>query len=212
MTDEIDDDAERPGLRERRRRETLREISAAALDLFERNGVVATTVDDIAHASGISPRTFFRYFPSKEESVLADDGGVEETLRDALDAAPADAHPLAVLEAAWTDQIARFESDPDRHRRSLRIRRLISKESTLLVAALRLDAERAERLVARVAEHLGVEPTSLLARATVEQVVVAVRLAFDEWARRAEAGDSGDLAAIYDEARAAVRAVGGATR
>ena len=53
-------DGARPpiGLRERRRSQTRAEIAEAALDLFERQGVAATTVEDIAAAAGISPRTF----------------------------------------------------------------------------------------------------------------------------------------------------------
>ena len=47
-----------------------RELERVALDLFARNGFAATTVDDIARAAGISRRTFFRYYSSKED-VLA---------------------------------------------------------------------------------------------------------------------------------------------
>ena len=69
------DPAEAPGtgttgLRERRRMATTTEISEAALALFEQRGMAATTIHDIAQAAGVSDRTCFRYFPSKEESVL----------------------------------------------------------------------------------------------------------------------------------------------
>src|SRR5690242_1563532 len=62
-----------PGPRERRRVRTMREIQAAALRLFESQGYGETTVDQIAEASDISPRTFFRYFPTKEDVVLWDE-------------------------------------------------------------------------------------------------------------------------------------------
>jgi len=45
----------------------------AALNLFSANGYEQTTTDEIADAAGVSPRTFFRYFPTKEDVVLQDD-------------------------------------------------------------------------------------------------------------------------------------------
>lgn len=58
------------GLRERRRLQTQTEIHEAAISLFEEKGVAATTVQDIADRAGISARTFFRYFSSKEQAAL----------------------------------------------------------------------------------------------------------------------------------------------
>ncbi|RAE95373.1 TetR family transcriptional regulator, partial [Burkholderia multivorans] len=54
-----------PNLRERKRRLMQAEITAIALRLFRERGYSETTVDDLAAASGMSRRTFFRYFPSK---------------------------------------------------------------------------------------------------------------------------------------------------
>ncbi len=59
------------GLRERKRRETLRRIAEEGLKLFLTNGYEATTLDEIAEAAGISRRTFFYYLKSKEEILLA---------------------------------------------------------------------------------------------------------------------------------------------
>lgn len=57
-------------LRTRRKLQTEREIHRAALELFEQQGVRATTVPEIAARAGVSPRTFFRYFSTKEEAAL----------------------------------------------------------------------------------------------------------------------------------------------
>ncbi len=71
------------GLRERNRLRTREEIKAAALRLINEQGYAATTVDQIAKAADVSPSTFFRYFPTKEDAVLADDydAGMIETFR-----------------------------------------------------------------------------------------------------------------------------------
>ncbi|MBN9606031.1 MAG: TetR family transcriptional regulator [Actinomycetales bacterium] len=61
-----------PGLRERKRRATRRAILLATLDLIERKGLDAVTIDDIARAADVSPRTFFNYFASKEEAFVGD--------------------------------------------------------------------------------------------------------------------------------------------
>ena len=45
----------------------------AAAELFTARGYAATTVDEIAERAGVSPRTFFRHFPDKEEVLFADD-------------------------------------------------------------------------------------------------------------------------------------------
>lgn len=57
---------------ERRRQSALEEIADVALDLFARNGFEATTVETIAATAGCSPRTFYRYFGSKEDVMFHD--------------------------------------------------------------------------------------------------------------------------------------------
>ncbi|WP_416519594.1 TetR/AcrR family transcriptional regulator [Streptomyces achromogenes] len=56
-------------LTERRKAETRMEIARAAAALFVRQGLRATRAEDIAQAAGIAPRTFYRYFATKEEAV-----------------------------------------------------------------------------------------------------------------------------------------------
>ncbi len=75
MTDD-DDDSGECTLRERKKNATRRAIHLTALALVEANGVTATTIEQICEEVGISPRTFFNYFPSKPAAVL----GLPDTL------------------------------------------------------------------------------------------------------------------------------------
>lgn len=62
----------RPGLRERKKRQTREAIQNHALRLYQEQGYDATTIEQIADAADVSPSTFFRYFPTKSETVLYD--------------------------------------------------------------------------------------------------------------------------------------------
>lgn len=189
------------GLRERRRRETLRQVSDAAIDLFERNGVYGTTVDDIALAAGISQRTFFRYYPTKEHALFADDEGFETVRRETITAIRAGAPVVAATEAGWLRLFDEFDRRPHEHARALRVQRLIHTEPTLLALALRNDAEHADALTDVAVDAAGADADVLMARALVMAVATTTRLAFDEWARRTEVGSPASVRAIYLELR-----------
>lgn len=83
-----------PGRRERRVAETRRTILDVARRLFETQGYAETTVEQIADAADVAPRTFFRYFPTKESLLFADFDDVRRRMLDELRARPAEERPL----------------------------------------------------------------------------------------------------------------------
>jgi AcrR family transcriptional regulator len=104
--------SERPqGLRERKRLETSGRIVEKGLKLFVKNGYEATTLDAIAEAAGISRRTFFYYFKSKEDVLLAaHDSGFREALRPAMLEESPDQAPLDAVQKCLIKLASRYET------------------------------------------------------------------------------------------------------
>src|ERR1700741_5306881 len=87
------------GLRERKKIKTRQAIRREAFRLIEENGYAATTVEQIADAADVSPSTFFRYFPSKESLLLADD--LDPLVMAAFDAQPPELSPSQAIRRAY---------------------------------------------------------------------------------------------------------------
>ncbi|WP_432116964.1 TetR/AcrR family transcriptional regulator [Streptomyces sp. bgisy032] len=85
-------------LTERRKAETRMEIARAAAGLFVRHGLRATRAEDIAQAAGIAPRTFYRYFATKEEAVAPLYAAGSQRWVEAVRAAPSGTGLLQALE------------------------------------------------------------------------------------------------------------------
>jgi AcrR family transcriptional regulator len=96
--------AQPAGLRERKKARTRASIREHALRLFREQGYAATTVEQIAEAADVSPSTFFRYFPTKEDVVLQDE--MDDLLRYAVERQPAELSPVAAFRAAAAQALA----------------------------------------------------------------------------------------------------------
>lgn len=93
-------------LRERKKARTRAAIREHALRLFREQGYDATTVEQIAAAAEVSPSTFFRYFPTKEDVILRDD--FDDRAFEAFDRQPASLPPITAFRAAMRETIATF--------------------------------------------------------------------------------------------------------
>lgn len=197
-----------PDLRERRRQETRLEITRAALELFEQQGSVATTVDEIARHAGVSPSTFFRCFATKEEPILGTDREFEAELLAWLESAPPEEVDLAGIEALFERSLQRLMVSSDEVKvRLLRTRRLIASDDHLRAAVFAADAVARSRLTQSIAKKVGDIRSSSFPCLLAESAGIATRVAFDAWVERIEAGDDADLVEIYRTTRAEVRQI-----
>lgn len=104
-------EAEKPGLRERKRQDTLQRITQAGLRLFGSNGYEATTIDDIAAAAGISRRTFFHYFKAKDDILISMQVGPGEQIVAALAKRSRGAKPLPAIHEAALRVVSAYPID-----------------------------------------------------------------------------------------------------
>ncbi|MDH6133750.1 AcrR family transcriptional regulator [Kitasatospora sp. MAA4] len=95
-----DSPAPETGLRERKKAQTRALLRDTALQLFAERGFAGTTVTEIAERAGVSDRTFFRYFDSKESVLLPDLVDLFDQVEQELDARPSDEAPAAAVRAA----------------------------------------------------------------------------------------------------------------
>ncbi len=168
-----------PSLRERNKARARAEIATAALRLFADRGFEGVTVDQIVDAAGVSRRTFFRYFETKEDALLADypelnlrltQSMVECGHDDPLEAVRFGLHRLA----DW--YVARSEA--------------VLERSQVIRDAMHLAARNLEFLfqweraiASTLAGHLEDDPSGLMARTAGAAVVGAFKSALTEWVR-----------------------------
>ena len=93
-------------LREQRLETIVSEVEGVALRLFEERGFANVTFEDIASEAGISVRSFYRYFPGKEDVLQVRIRRGAGLLRAALDERPLDESPLHSIRAAFSQQVA----------------------------------------------------------------------------------------------------------
>src|SRR2546428_8277749 len=143
----------RSGLRERGSGLTAADLEAAALRLFGERGFDSVTVDDIAAEADVSRRTFFRYFASKEDVLLADHFVQLARLREAMAARPPDEPILTALRNALLSTTGDFE---DRKEKAILRGRIMRDTPSLQRRSLVLQQAWAGALQEMAAERLKV--------------------------------------------------------
>ena len=192
----------RVSLRERKKRATRRSLRRVALDLVAQRGFSHVTVEDIAEAADVSPRTFFNYFPTKEAALFGMDPDQVAELRERV-AHEAPGEPVmdalrAVMVShaqAVADELGELGGDPADWLRRVKE----ARADPHLRAAQSAQMAMVERAIAEgLAERLGTDPErdpypALLAAAATG--VFRASLTF--WAN---AGGSAPLDQLIDQA------------
>ena len=111
----------RANLRELGKNAIRAEVAQRAIVLLDERGFDQTTVEEIASAVGISPRSFFRYFPTKEDLVIGNLMAMGQLVEEALRSRPADEAPWTALRAAMAPLVRTAEADPVNVLRSTRV-------------------------------------------------------------------------------------------
>ena len=154
-------DPDLPGLRERKKARTRASIREHALRLFREQGYAATRVEQIAEAAEVSPATFYRYFPTKEDVVLQDD--LDLLTLDALDAQPLGLSPLAAVRGAVAAAQAGFtEEERERFRQTTELTMAVPE---IRARALDEFARTIDVTAAVLAKRSGRKPDDVAARA-----------------------------------------------
>ncbi|WP_327351682.1 acyl-CoA-like ligand-binding transcription factor [Streptomyces sp. NBC_01304] len=145
-------------LAQRKRQLVADELTEAALQLLVEKGFDAVTVDEIVATAGVSKRTFFRYFASKEDVVVQFLADMGTGMRSGLAARPAKERPSVALRHAVTVPLAACADRSDHAERALRVVQLILRTPALLARFLERQAQWRDDLAAELADRSGLDP------------------------------------------------------
>jgi AcrR family transcriptional regulator len=187
------------GLRERKKEQTRLGIETAAFGLFAEKGFAATTVADIAAAADIAPRTFFAYFPSKEDVVFAHFDQYAASLEQQLAERGPDETTFDALRA-WIMNLIEAGDDEETEREAVRNKLVCDNEA--LEAHERHLLSRFESVIAAsVADDLGDEHDDLRPRLVAAAAVAALK-SLEPPEGKGHARPSPEELAVVDEALA----------
>jgi len=171
----------------------LREIQAATLDLVEEQGLDLTTIGHIAGRVGISERTFFRYYSSKEHALMPGQQGLIDALA-ASESTHASASEILEDLLGVCRRFFALEVEQSDFRR---ISRLMVQEPEMLRVVMRQERNLVEALSAALVQRGPLGPIQALLVAEV--VTVAWRVAWQTFARREFDGVGSDPVDLFDE-------------
>jgi AcrR family transcriptional regulator len=167
------------GLAARKKERTKRQLAEAAADLFYERGYAATTIDDIVAAVDVSPRTFFRYFPTKEDLVVALGTTSLDLFLEALRNRPAEESLQVAVGEAMEQSLAAGWEDTTRVRSFLA---LIQETPALRARWLEEAYGKRDRMAEVIAERTGTKPTDLRNRIIAGTITLTINTALQAWA------------------------------
>ena len=164
------------GLRERKRAETYGRIQTEAMRLFLAQGFDATTLDDIAEAAGVSRRSLFHYFSSKEDIVFSTKAGFPDMIRSAIAVRPTEEPLMLMVENALADMSARHTTSDSR------ALALLIRDTPALRAGDQAKYEVVERVLAdALAERKGLPPGDVACRVAASTAIGIMKLSVEAW-------------------------------
>lgn len=184
----------------RSRQAAYAEITQVAMQLFLAQGFEQTTIDEIAATAGISRRSFFRYFGTKEDIVLGDLARQGELVRDALEAVPLTEGPWDALRTAL-HAVNALDGDGET---TLKISRMMYETPSLRARSIEKHLHWQSLLVPNIRRRSGIDEddhSDPTAQAIVATAIACIDVAGEIWTA---GGGNGSLTDLYD---AAVRAV-----
>ncbi|MES5824761.1 TetR family transcriptional regulator [Streptomyces sp. RG80] len=182
-------------LRERRKRETLQEIHAAALRLASEHGFEKITVEMISEEAGVSTRTFFNYFPNKESAVVR---GLPTLSAAGVDAfvAPGPGHPREVLADLTEFLVTELAQNPPERAEMHAVRQLALQSPVVRTALLAGIEAFQQGVTAAAAQRLGVDEHDEVPKLMSSLAIAAVRTGLERWSA-AEPGHGDDSMVPY---------------
>ncbi|MFF8987553.1 TetR family transcriptional regulator [Streptomyces globisporus] len=178
-------------LAERKRQLVSDELTGAALRLLAQKGFDAVTIDEIVAAAGVSKRTFFRYFASKEDVVIQFLAGMGTDMRAELAGRPAQEPPSVALRHTIWVSIDACAGHADQ---ALRVVQLILGTPSLLARFLERQAQWRDELATEVADRLGLAPeTDLYPQLAAGMALAAFGTVLQRWSDSDGAEDPANL-------------------
>ncbi|WP_063771012.1 acyl-CoA-like ligand-binding transcription factor [Streptacidiphilus neutrinimicus] len=177
------------GLRERKKLKTRRAIRSAAFGLFTEQGYEATTVDQIAAVAEVSPSTFFRYFPTKEDLVISDD--YDPLMEASFRSRPSDEPLIESVRQAMIDPLRQVLAA---EREEVLLRMQLYRTVPAIRARALVELQRTGEMMCRLlAERTGLPADGLELRALVASILAASSEAVQYWAERGGEDELEDL-------------------
>jgi AcrR family transcriptional regulator len=164
------------GLRERKKAATREALHHAAVSLYRQRGPEAVTCEDICEAAGVSPRTFFNYFATKDEAVLSVDIPAA-TLRQRIIERPAEESPFTAIRAMFTERLAEMMETPSWQELIL----LLHEHPELMPRMAHTNRAFEAAVAEAVAVRTGRDVADVYVRVTAATSATAYRTAISCW-------------------------------